>query len=285
MNAHATRAAVAAVLGLVTVLAGCASDTPAGESISPASDPTDKTPLASTQASPPPPLGEEPPAEVLDLRAWKLQLPIPDPADGDALEISQPELSHYRNPPYFAATAAGDGVVLRAPVGGATTSGSIYPRSELREMTSDGDQASWSVADGNHRLLLTASVTHLPAVKPQVVVAQIKAEETAVIAVVADGNEGSRDGTIGLCLRYADVPQYPCLDTTYIPGTPFTLEIAADHGRIAASLDGQDRFAIDDNSEGCYFKTGAYTQSNPDKGDQPTEYGEVVIHKLHVSHT
>lgn len=35
--------------------------------------------------------------------------------------------------------------------------------------------------------------------------------------------------------------------------------------------------------KGCYFKAGCYAQSNPDKGDDPQAYAEVVIYRLRVS--
>ncbi len=50
-----------------------------------------------------------------------------------------------------ASAAACDGVQFRAPVDGVTTSGSSYPRSELREMTDSGSsEASWSSTSGTH---------------------------------------------------------------------------------------------------------------------------------------
>lgn len=38
------------------------------------------------------------------------------------------------------------------------------------------------------------------------------------------------------------------------------------------------------DAEGCYFKAGAYTQSNLEQGDEPDAYGEVVITELVVTH-
>lgn len=42
---------------------------------------------------------------------------------------------------------------------------------------------------------------------------------------------------------------------------------------------------VDRAVDGCYFKAGVYTQSNPDQGDAADAYGEVVIRDLVVSHT
>jgi poly(beta-D-mannuronate) lyase len=38
-------------------------------------------------------------------------------------------------------------------------------------------------------------------------------------------------------------------------------------------------------NKGCYFKAGAYTQSNPSKGDKVDAYSEVWIYKVDVTHT
>ena len=73
------------------------------------------------------------PADLLDLTNWKITLPIG--SSGSPTEIKQPQLDTYSVDPYFKLTTAKDGVQFRAHCGGTTTSGSSYPRSELREMT------------------------------------------------------------------------------------------------------------------------------------------------------
>ena len=106
------------------------------------------------------------PADVLDLMNWKLTLPVDGDGDDRADEIRQPCLAvpcydpkrkMYDNPEFkvpfssvwFHVTDDRDGVVFRAPVNGATTSGSDNARSELRELApadEDGDEveARWS---------------------------------------------------------------------------------------------------------------------------------------------
>jgi poly(beta-D-mannuronate) lyase len=44
------------------------------------------------------------------------------------------------------------------------------------------------------------------------------------------------------------------------------------------------KVSVPREATGCYFKAGAYTQSNPSRGDAPTAYGEVVIYALSVTH-
>ncbi len=110
------------------------------------------------------------PAEVLNLTNWKETLPTG--SAGSPTEIKQPQLASYSSDPYFVVNATGDGVRFRAPVNGVTTSGSSYPRSELREMNG-GDDASWSTTSGTHTMTIDEAITATPSEKPYVVAGQI----------------------------------------------------------------------------------------------------------------
>ena len=71
-----------------------------------------------------------PPGQNFDLSQYKWQSPV---ADGSGvLEISQPQLATYTSA-YFYTTNDG-AMVFWCPVNGATTSGTSYPRSELRDL-------------------------------------------------------------------------------------------------------------------------------------------------------
>ncbi len=225
-----------------------------------------------------PPLAEFP-AQVLDLANWKLTLPIPEEGGSSPLEIEQPELATYVNAPYFHPTPAGDGVLFQANCGGVTTSNSGYPRSELREMTNDGaDLASWSTSSGTHTLLVNEAITHTPVAKPHVVAAQVHDSSDDVVMIRLEDQylfvEGGGDD-LGV------------LDDSYETGTPFTIKIVADSGNIAIYYDDMSapKVEVARDSDGCYFKAGAYTQSNTDTGDEADAYGEVVIYDLEVTHT
>ena len=145
-----------------------------------------------TPSTPAPTATEKPekvasvPGKVLDLDDWKITLPI-GPQD-DATEVEQPDLASFVKRPFFRVNRDGTGVVFRAPAGGATTSGSDYPRSELREMTAGGTQeASWSNASGKHVMTITQAITDAPKVKSHVVAGQIHdAEDDVVDALTAE---------------------------------------------------------------------------------------------------
>ncbi|NUP13922.1 MAG: polysaccharide lyase family 7 protein [Polyangiaceae bacterium] len=224
--------------------------------------------------------GEAPslPAELLDLSNWKLTLPISEAGDESPLEIKQPDLATYSVDPYFHLDAAKDGVIFQAHAGGATTSNSGYPRSELREMTSRGaDLASWSTTSGTHTLVVTQAITHLPAAKPHVVAGQIHDDSDDVVMIRLEDEylfvEGGGD----------DLGE---LDPNYVLGTPFAIKLVAADGVIQVYYNDltTPKVEVEADASGCYFKAGVYTQSNTSTGDEPSAYGEVVVYDLSVVH-
>src|ERR1700754_4217801 len=76
------------------------------------------------------------PAAVLDLTTWKITLPTG--ASGSPTEVKQPALDSFQVAPWFTTADSCRAVQFRAPVNGVTTSGSSYPRSELREIADNG---------------------------------------------------------------------------------------------------------------------------------------------------
>jgi hypothetical protein len=249
---------------------------------------------ATTSSAPPPPMptrtaptpstvpnAAEFPSPILDLTNWKLQLPTNAAGEftGRFAEIIQPTLARYALTPYF--VVRGDAVQFRAPTNGLTTSGSMYPRSELREMTDGGKtQAAWSTTDGTHTMTIEQAITAAPTVKRHVVAGQIHDGTTDVITIRLEyprlfvDHNGSHGNT---------------LTGNYVLGTRFTVKIEVADGQIQVYYNGAttpaDTFARAGSS--MYFKAGAYTQSNCQREAAcgPTNYGEVQISRLEVSHT
>lgn len=216
------------------------------------------------------------PAEVLDLTDWKLTLPIAGDDPDKPLEIFQPELATYTIDPYF--LVFGDAVRFQAHAGGVTTSNSGYPRSELREMMNDGqDLADWSTTAGVHTMTITQAITHLPEVKQHVVAGQIHDDADDVVMIRLEGSYLFVEG------GGADLGE---LDANYQLGQEFTVRLRAADGVIDVFYEDlvTPAVSVERDATGCYFKAGVYTQSNPDKGDEPTAYGEVVIAELLVTH-
>ncbi|KKW05846.1 MAG: Polyguluronate lyase [Candidatus Moranbacteria bacterium GW2011_GWE1_49_15] len=218
------------------------------------------------------------PSQVLDLSNWKQTLPTG--ASKKPTEIKIDKLSTYSQNPYFQVNAKGDGVQFRAPVNGVTTSGSGYPRSELREMTGGGKSlASWSTVSGAHVMYIDQAITAVPKKKKHVVAGQI---------------HDSKDDVIVIRLEYPKLfvdingKNGPVLDPNYTLGKRFTVKFLAEGGQIKVFYNGGKNpvYSLNKKSSGNYFKAGAYTQSNCSKESvcDSGNYGEVNIYKLFVKH-
>lgn len=217
------------------------------------------------------------PAEVLNLESWKVTLPTG--SEGDPTEITQPDLAEFSEDPWFVPNETCDGIRFRAPVNGVTTSGSSYPRSELREMTDDGsDEASWSNTSGTHTMEIDTAVTHLPQDKEHIVVGQIHGGDDDVTVFRLEGSK--------LYVTKGDDSNYALVTDDYKPGTRFKAKFVATDGKIDAYYNGNLAATVEVESETSYFKAGAYTQANCENSDpcEAGNYGEAVLYGLNISH-
>jgi len=208
------------------------------------------------------------PGQVLDLTAWKISLPTtPDPT-----QVTMPELADYSDSSFRVVSA----VQFTAPVGGGVQDGAKYPRSELREMNSDGTAAAWSTTVGHHVMELVQRITHLPTVKSELVAGQIHDANEYVVLIRLSSAElrAEYNGeTIGT------------LDDNYVLNTVFSMRVEAGDGFIDVFYNGERKAHQADTRDGCYFKAGCYTQSNGSTGDSPDDYGQVEILDLTLGHT
>jgi len=210
------------------------------------------------------------PSSIIDLSHWALTLPTGP--QGDPTMISQPKLDSFTEKPYF--YVSGDSVVFLAYVNGSHTSGSEYPRTELSERGPTGCAASWSNTEGTHTMTIKQAYTHLPAKRPEAVGAQILSKNGDILQVRLNNARIVVYGPGG----------NPVIVPTYTLGTVFTVEIVAANGQIKVYYEGELKYSIDHSGSGWYFKTGAYVQSNL-QYDVATEYGQVNIYSVKVTHT
>lgn len=221
------------------------------------------------------------PSEILDLKDWKLNIPEGIKTPGGSDEYKQPELHAYQHPEWFHVNASGDAVVFRANTGGTTTSGSGYPRSELREMAEDGKKnASWSSSTGTHMLFIDQRISHLPINKPHIVVGQIHDDQDDVIVFRLEKNK--------LFLKMGD-KKGPVLEENYQLGTRFTVAFKVSKDRTDCYYNGQLRFSYPKAFRNAYFKAGAYVQSSCQgkrkvTGESCDAYGEVEIYQVSLQH-
>jgi len=220
------------------------------------------------------------PAQVLDLTNWKVTLPVPKPDSEKApLEVTQPSLARFAQAPWFQLSPACDAVLFRAPVNGTTTSGSKYPRAELREMTDNGSEnADWSSTAGTHRLSVTEAFVRLPSGKPQLVGAQIHDADDDISVFRLEGAK--------LWVTDGDNPHFKLVTDHYVLGSRFDAAYEVSDGEVRAYYNGTLQTAIKHRFRDAYFKAGAYTQANCSNSTpcSAENYGETLIYGLSVSH-
>lgn len=219
------------------------------------------------------------PADVLNLRPWKLTLPVAK--DGQVVEVRQPELAAYINDRYFGLTDDKTGVRFCVWHGGATTSGSANPRSELREMTADGsDEASWSFKSGHHTMEIVGQVNRLTKVRPYVVLGQIHTASDDLTVLRLEASK--------LYITKGDDPHAYLVDDHFQLGTPYKFKFDVSGGKCSYWYNGDKLpYTLSSSSSKNYWKAGAYLQSNPTSAptESTDEYTEVVITRLTVTHS
>ena len=120
----------------------------------------------------------QPPVNFFDLSHWKLQLPIDtngvlSATNLGVMEILTPQLLAGYASDYFYSGSDG-AMTFWAPVTGATTSGTSYPRSELREMLNTNDTSVDWTGQGVHTINAQCQVLQIPS-SGNVCIGQIKA--------------------------------------------------------------------------------------------------------------
>jgi len=230
----------------------------------------------------------KPPSANFDLSHWKLTLPVSasGTAEGKATEISAAQLTAgYTNADYFHTGTDGT-MVFWCPVNGATTEGSEYPRSELRELIDPADDNVCWAAPGTHILDARCRVSEVPSSK-KVIIGQIhgysgKANPLVKLQffkgrVEALVKESPRKGK-DLKLTFPQVG----LDKD------FDYQIELQDGLLSVTVNGTTQtvnvFEKDPQwaSQTLYFKVGAYTQDNEGPA---SEGARVAISRLKVSHS
>ena len=214
----------------------------------------------------------------VDLSGWKLTLPVG--SAGNPTEVTHPRADAPADEHWFGETSD-HAVAFRAPVDGVTTSGSHYPRSELREMSPDGSTpAGWSSTSGEHTMRVVEAFTHLPSGKAELVGAQIHDASHDITVFRLEGTN--------LYITDNNNPHYKLLSSNYQLGTPFEAKYVVSGGQVHVFYNGIEQATLAAPSlTGAYFKAGAYTQANCTNSSPCSDdnYGETLIYQLQVTHT
>ena len=243
-------------------------------------------------------------SDRFDLSNWKITIPeVSDPNfedsndhedhrdDDDAAEIYN--LVGYEHPQWFFDGPDG-AMVFVAPVDGVTTSGSRYPRSELREMRYN-DEAEWQLDEGG-TMSATVSVDQVPERddgKPgRLIVGQIHGEDDELVRLYyqdstvyfVNEHAGEEDEELDFKLLNAagEEPDIALGERfSYLidaRGDTLTVEVHAD-GDVYRSVSEIIDVWQDDV---FYFKAGLYLGVNDETG---SGVGRVSFYALDLSHT
>jgi hypothetical protein len=231
------------------------------------------------------------PGGNFDLSNWKITLPVDANGglSGNAMEVKN--LSTYQNPKYFY-TAADGAMTFVAPVNGATTSGSSYARSELREMNGTAN-AAWDLKTGGF-MSATLEVDAAPnrdGMGGRIIVGQIHGQDDELVRLYwengklyfANDQAGSSNKETKFYFVNASGQQpNVSLDERF----SYTINAKGDTLEVTVFADGQIYKSVSKinsvwQSDKFYFKAGAYLGANESNG---SGYGQTSFYDLNFNH-
>jgi hypothetical protein len=231
------------------------------------------------------------PGGNFDLSNWKITLPVDANGglSGNAMEVKS--LSIYQNSKYFY-TAADGAMTFVAPVNGATTSGSSYARSELREMNGTAN-AAWDLKTGGF-MSATLEVDAAPnrdGMGGRIIVGQIHGQDDELVRLYwengklyfANDQAGSSNKETKFYFVNASGQQpNVSLDERF----SYTINAKGDTLEVTVFADGQIYKSVSKinsvwQSDKFYFKAGAYLGANESNG---SGYGQASFYDLDFNH-
>jgi len=232
-----------------------------------------------------------PPSGNFNLSTWNLTLPTGTAGHPDV--ISTTKLDSGYTSQYFY-TGPDGAMTFWCPDTGVTTSGSSYPRTELRETKSDGTLYNWNVLDGTATLNATLAVNVVPGTG-KIVIGQIHdngaggVKDEPLLKVIYEYS--STTGTGKIVAQIRSTPTSSNTDYTLATGiklnTLFSYQIQLRSDlTLSVQINGVTEYSsgpIDTSweSQGLYFKAGDYDQDNVGPS---TDGGQVSFYSLTVTH-
>lgn len=244
------------------------------------------------------PSGNYPTDIIPSLTNWKLTLSVDEDGNDSSgassvndrntnpWEIIQDDLIDFEYDPLFIVDDGG--VQFRGHCAGATTSGSKYPRTELRQRYKDSD-GYWSVND-YQKLVTTFKVTETPVVKPEISMVQIHGPDDEPLRV-----QYHKD--IGVYIIWNESNKDTANALDYTLGEMLKVTVVVDNGDVTTTIENQSRGTsysktwTSSDSTG-YFKVGCYTQSsiflsefksNYDEDEPMDAYGEMIVYSIELT--
>ncbi|MFD0461714.1 polysaccharide lyase family 7 protein [Microvirga aerilata] len=231
------------------------------------------------------------PSGNFDLSNWKLTLPVDASGSMSGTAVEVKSLTGYQNSKYFY-TGSDGAMVFYAPVEGATTSGSSYARSELREMKGT-EKAAWSLSTGGF-MSATLEVDAAPnreGAGGKIIVGQIHGQDDELVRLYwengklyfANDRAGSSNSEVKFYFVNA-AGQQPSvsLDERF----SYTINAKGSDLEVTVFADGQIYKSVTKinsvwQSDTFYFKAGAYLGANETNG---SGYGQTSFYALNFNH-
>lgn len=236
------------------------------------------------------------PTDILDLSHWYLTLPVDanGARSGAAHTVLTSELLSGYSSDWFHGSED-NGVTFFAPVQGATTAHTPYPRSELREVLDPANYATNWAASSIAELSAYLAVHQVPSANGKVTVGEIvgynndNPDVTVLSKLVYEYNAGECLGTL-----YASTLSSPTASGSTASrqvltrsiqlgeAFPYTIHVENHAIHIANGANAIDEpIGPDWDSVGLYFRAGAGLFAS---GDDPAEGARVTFYQLQATH-
>ncbi|MBB6459695.1 polysaccharide lyase family 7 protein [Flammeovirga kamogawensis] len=253
-------------------------------------DPTD--PVEPTD---PPSNGGEYPYDILNLQGWKLNA-FSGTLNSPKFVDNTPNLDTYSNDNWF--FTDGEWVSFKCYAGYPTSSGSGNPRTELREMNSSGsDEIEWDGDSGTNRMEWKVRVDQLPS-SGKVCFGQIHGPSDTyddVIRVQFQGDPNQSSGAVrlkimGWVTEKNDDNEGDFIDGNWTVGGEMHFRLIFENTNvvlynISSSGSATEIYRFNGcGSNGNYFKAGTYLQSMKGKSLDTSDFGQVSISYLNITH-
>jgi len=231
-----------------------------------------------------------PPGSNFDLNNWYIQFPTSNgiltcsAGSVDSATTTQ-LIDGYTNAPYFY-TGTDGSMVFWAPINGATTSGTTFPRSELRELIATNNTGVNWIPYGTHILNAQCKVLQVPPSTEEVIIGQIHAESgdgLPTVKVIYDS--GKVHATIKTNST-DDGSDYDLPSVNSGLSNSITYQIEMVNGLVSVVINGTTNsyniFQSDPTytNETQYFKAGDYCQANSCSNPSNAEGAMVAFYAL-----
>lgn len=233
------------------------------------------------------------PSGNFDLSNWKITLPVDSSGGitGTAVEVQN--LTDYTRANMFW-TGSDGAMVFRAAVDGATTSGSNYARSELREMNGTA-RAAWSLTTGGimtATLEVDAAPTYFNGTLGRVVVGQIHGANDELVRLYWENNKlyfvNDQSGANNTENKFyfvnaSGLQPNVSLDERF----SYVIDAKGNSLEVTIYADGEVYKSVTTinsvwQTDTFYFKAGVYLGVNETQG---TGFGQASFYDLRFNHT